>query len=157
MVFDPITQLLKIVGTDNLSSTTVVTVASSSVITDQAGHTLQVQFTQAKPKTRRINLLLTKLLYDGVPTTASTSLKYKWNTNTDSTYKLFATHIASSTVLIETHFRPKKNQTILMTTPVDMDDSDTDDAADARPIKTTIVGMIIEGLTTNKGRINAGY
>ena len=44
-----------------------------------------------------------------------------------------------------------------MTTPVDMDDSDADDSADTRPIKTTIAGMIIEGLTTNKGRINAGY
>ena len=44
-----------------------------------------------------------------------------------------------------------------MTTPVDMDDGDTDDDADARPIKTTVLGMIVEGLTTNKGRINAGY
>ena len=44
-----------------------------------------------------------------------------------------------------------------MTTPIDMDDSDTDDAADTRPIKATLPGMIVEGLTTNKGRINAGY
>ena len=29
--------------------------------------------------------------------------------------------------------------------------------ADTRPIKTTLLGMIIEGLTTNKGRINVGY
>ena len=128
-----------------------------SSITDQAGHILQILFTQAKPKTRRINLVVTKLLYDGAPTTASTSLKYKWNTNTDGSFKLFVAHIASSTVLIESHFRPKKNQTILMTKPVDMDDGDTDDDADARPIKTTVLGMIIEGLTTNKGSINVGY
>lgn len=157
MVFDPTTQLLKITGIDSLSSTTVVTTATSSLITDQAGHALQILITQAKPKTRRINVLLTKLLYDGVATSASISLKYKWNTNTDGTYKLFAAHIASSTVLIETHFRPKENQTILMTTPIDMDDSDTDDSADARATKTSLPGMIVEGLVTNRGKINVWY
>ena len=157
MVFDPLTQLLRIVGTDNLSSTTVATTATSSVITDQAGHTLQVLFTQPKPKVRRINLAISKLVYDGVIKTASTTLKYKWTTNTNGTYKMLAAHIATSTVLIESHYRPKKNVTIIMTKPIDMDDSDTDDDADARPIKTTLLGMVIVGLQTQGGKMQITY
>ena len=157
IVFDSITQTLKVIGNDNLSSTTVTTTATSSIIYDQAGHTLQILLTQAKPKTRRINLMITKLLYDGIPTTASASLGYKWSTNIDGTYKMFATTISSSTAIIETHFRPKANVTIIMKTPIDMGDSDMDDDADWRPIKATLSGMVVVGLQTNNGSISASY
>ena len=70
---------------------------------------------------------------------------------------MFAANIASSTVLIESHFRPKKNQTILMMKPIDIDDSDIDDDADARPIKTTLQGMVVVGLQTHGGKIYTNY
>ncbi len=91
------------------------------------------------------------------PTAAVTTLGYKWNVSSGGMYKMFAASIASSTVLIETHFRPKKNQTILMTTPIGMDESDADDSADVRPIKMTLPGMVVEGLSTLKGKVNVFY
>ena len=157
IVFDIQSQTLKFSGSDNLSSTTITSVATSTLLTDQAGNTLQVFFTLAKPKVRHSNITITKLTYNGVSSTASTSLKYKWNINPNGTYKMFAAHIASSTILIETHFRPKKNVTIMMKIPIDMDDSDTDDNTDTRPIKMTLQGMVVEGLNTNKGDINVVY
>ena len=54
-------------------------------------------------------------------------------------------------------YRPKKNSTILMKTPIDMDDSDADDDADVRPIRTTLPGMVVVGLQTDMGRINVSY
>ncbi len=157
MVFDPTTQLLKITGTDSLSSTTVVTTLTSSLITDQAGHTLQVLFTQPKSKAGRINLAVTKLIYDNTPTAAVTTLGYKWNRNTDGSFKMFAATVSSSTTIIETHYRIKKNVTIIMKRPIDMGDSDTDDDSDTRAVKTTLPGMVILGLQTNKGDIDVRY
>ena len=157
IVFDPLTQTLKFVGNDKLSSTTVNTTAASTIIADQAGHMLQILLTQVKPKTRRINLVITKLFYDGMPSTSSASLKYKWNTNTDGTYKMFAATISSSTAIIETHFRPKANVTIIMKTPIDVGDNDTDDDVDWRPIKATTSGMVVAGLRTNNGSFSVSY
>ena len=56
-----------------------------------------------------------------------------------------------------TFYRPKKNVTIIMKTPIDMDDSDTDDDADARPIKTTLQGMVVVGLQTQAGKVQMTY
>ena len=44
-----------------------------------------------------------------------------------------------------------------MTKPIDMDDSDTDDDADARTIKTTLPGMVIVGLQTQGGKMQVTY
>jgi pimeloyl-ACP methyl ester carboxylesterase len=80
VTFDPSIQKLKVIGIDNLSSTTASSMASSSIITDEAGHTLKVVFSDLKPKAKpgRINIAITGLVYDGATTTlASTTLRYK--------------------------------------------------------------------------------
>ena len=87
----------------------------------------------------------------------STSLKYKWNSNTDGAYKLFAVHIASSTVLIETHYRPKKGITVVMTTPLDLDDNDDGDEVDVRPTKEKLSGVHVIKLKVSGGKIYISY
>ncbi len=161
ITFDPVTQKLKVIGIDNLSSTTVLSTASSSLITDDAGHTLNVLFGDLKPKAKpgRINIAITGLVYDGATTTvASTTLKYKWATTTPATtFKMFATYLTSTSSKVEAHYRPKKGVTIIMTTPVDFDDADTDDNVDLLPVRERLTGMVVPKITTNKGSIKITY
>ncbi|MBM3261454.1 hypothetical protein FJY93_03475 [Candidatus Kaiserbacteria bacterium] len=61
--------------------------------------------------------------------------------------------LATST---ESHYRPKKNETVIMTKPRELDDMDEDDAVDSRPIKQKLPGMIIPiipYLSTKQGEI----
>jgi pimeloyl-ACP methyl ester carboxylesterase len=161
ITFEPITQLLRIAGSDNLSSTTVATTATSSLITDGAGHTLKVLLADLKPKTKlgRINMSVTALVYDGVTTPlASTTFKYKWATTTpNTTYKTFAAFLTTKSTSTEAHFRPKKAQTIVMTTPVDIDDNDIDDACDTRATKVKLTGMVVPRMDTSKGIVSVNY
>lgn len=161
ITFDATTQKLKITGSDNLSSTTVVTTATSSLITDAAGHTLKVLLMNLKPNARpgRINMAVSALVYDGVTTSLpSTTFKYKWATTTpNATYKMFAAYIATSQTSTEAHYRPKKSATIIMSAPTDLDDTDVDDACDARLAKVKLTGMVVPYLQTMKGKVNTGY
>ncbi|MDE1919779.1 MAG: hypothetical protein KGH56_03790, partial [Patescibacteria group bacterium] len=59
--FDPISQTLKIGGTDNLSSTTVRTTATSTTIADEAGNTLQIVFKRLKQEKHELKLELQTL------------------------------------------------------------------------------------------------
>ncbi len=44
-----------------------------------------------------------------------------------------------------------------MQKPIDIDDSDTDDEVDNRPIKTKLTGFIVPKLMTNSGEIVVTY
>jgi pimeloyl-ACP methyl ester carboxylesterase len=151
MAFNTLTQLLDITGIDTLSSTTVQTTATSSIITDQAGHTLQMLFTQSKPKDRRINVTISSLKYDGLATTTNATLKYKWKTDKDNVFTMLASYLKTPTSTVESHYRPKKNQTIIMQAPQDLDDSDNDDNSDSRPTKISLSGLVVPFFTTNNG------
>jgi len=86
---------------------------------------------------------------------APATLKYKWKTDNAGAYSMFASFEKIATSSLESHFRPKKGQTVIMQMPQDLDDSDNDDACDSRPAKLTLPGMVIPFLITNKGV--AGY
>jgi hypothetical protein len=135
----------------------VQTTVSSSLITDNAGHTLRILFSKAKSKNRRIALSITSFTYDNVATSTSALIKYKWNTDKQNKYNMLASYFATSASLLESHWRPKKNQTIIMTKPLDFDDSDVDDDADARPTKEAMAGMVVPYLVTGRGSVIIKY
>ena len=58
---------------------------------------------------------------------------------------------------MEARYRPKKNNTIIMTKPVDFSDSDNDDDVDTRPTKQQLPGLVVPWLATNRGTINTTY
>ncbi len=66
-----------------------------------------------------------------------------------------------STVVIESHYRPKKSITVLMNKPIDLDESDSDEEegedVDTRPVKTKLVGFVIPSFITKRGTINVAY
>ncbi len=70
---------------------------------------------------------------------------------------MFASYLTTSSTSTEAHYRPKKSATIIMSTPVDLDESDADDGIDVRSTKVKLTGMVIPYLQTVKGQMNVGY
>jgi pimeloyl-ACP methyl ester carboxylesterase len=159
LLFDPILQKLKVIGRDNLTqSPVIVSDSGRSTVTDDAGHSLVIFYMQPKQKDRRIELKITKLIYDGkVIAIPQTGLKYKWNTKKSGMYTMFAEYSSASGLELEGHFRPDKNQTILMKKPIDIDDRDEDEDCDSRATKEVLKGMAVVGLKTDRGIIKANY
>ncbi len=155
--FSTSTQKLLFSGLDT-NSTSVVTTMTSTIIMDASGNTLHIPFLEHKEKNRRILLTFNTLVYNGSTTTiATTTIKYKWNTNKKGEYTMFAAFIKTGNSVIETHYRPKKNQTIIMIKPSNLDDRDNDDDCDGRPIKTKLPGFVVPGIETHAGSINIIY
>lgn len=159
LVYNPVTLVLDITSASTTDQVTIATSSTNAVLTDQAGHSLQLFFTQSKPKARRITFSISKLVYDGTDVHAlgTTTLKYKWAFNTDSSYKTLATYLVSEVSKLESHYRPKRGITILTLPPTDLDDSDMDDASDSRPVKLKLPGKVIPYIQTDKGKVHIGY
>ena len=142
---------------DNAGPTIVVTTATGSTITDQVGNTTKLFFAKYKLKSKKIELVINKITQnDTVVSTSTTALTFKWNVSNKggtTTYNLIASYTKTGTSSTETHYRQKKNVTVVMTKPIDLNDSENDDDGDARPIKTTLPGMMVVGLKTEKGSV----
>ncbi len=88
----------------------------------------------------------------------TTTLKYKWaNNKTTGAYTMFASTFSTSTIVIESHYRPKKNITVLMNKPIELDDDENDDEVDVRPIKTKLPGFVVPSIMTKRGKMNVTY
>ena len=159
--FSTSTQQLSIIGIDAGGSTTVCTSTTSSLITDQAGNTTELLFSKYKIKPKKIELTISGIKQNGVLISTSTiPLSYKWNilnTGTSTTIKTLASYTKSATSSVETHYRPKKNQTIVMTTPVDLDDTDDGDDVDIRPTREKLSGVRVIQLKVSGGKVIIGY
>jgi hypothetical protein len=172
------TNSLQISATDNLTPNPVITstttypllkknqtmyrgTATTTVTArDEAGNTTVLVYTQQFPsKDRRIAITPISISYNGATTTlTNTNLKYKWQLNNPtSSYKMLASYLQTTATTTESHWRPKKNQTILMSKPTDLDEEDADDNSDTRPTKTKLYGFVVPYLTTQKGKIIISY
>jgi len=125
---------------------------------DEAGNTAALIYTRRLPsRSGWDTITLTSLAYNGATTTlASTSVSYKWMQRTDNSYHTFTSFILAAATSTESRWRPKKNVTIFMTRPIELDDTDVDDT-DTGPTKQTLLGMIIPGLVTERGSVNINY
>jgi pimeloyl-ACP methyl ester carboxylesterase len=156
LFFSTSTQRLVIEGIDT-SSTSVLTTATTSTITDEAGNVTVLHFTKYKDSNKRTAVSIDSVSYNGIVTrVADTTLKYKWNIK-PSGYGMFAAFAKTASSTLEAHYRPKKNQTIIMAKPTDFDDTDNDDDCDTRPTKLKLLGLVVPYLQTNKGSIGASY
>jgi len=59
--------------------------------------------------------------------------------------------------VIESHYRLKKDITVLMNKPIELDDDENDDEVDVRPIKTKLSGFIVPSIVTRQGKITVSY
>jgi hypothetical protein len=132
---------------------------NTAVLTDEAGHTTNIVFEKKKDENRRINLSILSVSYDGaVQTFSNAEIEYKWSYNEKKkVFQMLACNASASGETVESHFRPKKNLTILMQKPQELDDRDEDDDVDKRAKKQELPGMVVLGLETEKGKIKITY
>lgn len=174
--FGTTTKSLLFIGTDDSGTATITTstlypkikknqkeprgVATTTVTArDEAGNTTALVYTEHLPSPKeRDAITLWSLAYnDAVTKIASTTLAYKWRNKKNGAYQVFASHLRTASSALESHYRPKKDITVIMAKPSDLDDSDRDDDSDARPVKQELSGMVIPYLSTEKGILIIGY
>jgi hypothetical protein len=131
----------------------------SATLTDEAGNVTNVIFEKRRDENHRIELLISSVAYNGiVQDLQATSLKYKWvYSDKKKTFLMFAQSARTSEAFIEAHYRPKKNVTIVMQKPQELDDRDEDDDCDLRPTKQKLPDLVFVGLQTEKGKVKISY
>ena len=154
LTFDPILQQLKIVGTDNLSRTTVSTTATSTIISDEAGNTLEIIFKKFKQEGKEIKIEIQELRYNGVSTgkLPKTVLEYEWSIDKTSTVRELEEKATVDALKIEGHYDAKKNVTKIKKNMKGKRGND-----DEKENKELLPGLVIINLTTNKGRVEINY
>ena len=175
ITFSTTTRAVAFIGTDDTGTVTVTAttaypalkkkqkehhgIATTTVtVRDEAGNTTAFVYTERLPSSKgRDTLTLRALAYNGATTTLSSSpVSYKWRVNKNGILNMFASNLRNATSTLESHYRPKKNTTIIMTKPRELDDSEDDDS-DMRPVKQTLPGMVIPYIETEKGSLIISY
>ncbi len=190
MVFNPDTEQLDIIGTDNLTQDVSVLVIEKpdmkptskkakelkrwfpkwfekhrrnlpdmlATLTDEAGHTTSIAFEKTKDKKGYIFMRVQAIGYDENETILSNAFaQYKWQIDRKKQYRLFASHLKTTSVDIESHYIPARNETWIMGQSQDLADNDRDDDAERRLVRQKLPGMIIPALLTRQGEVEAAY
>jgi hypothetical protein len=123
--------------------------------TDAAGNTTVLTYTEKLPKNeRRIRIALHSIAYNGATTTlGTTTLSYKWKLTASSSYQMLAAHVATPAAAVESHYRPKKNMTVIMTRPKDLDEGEVDTEVDIRAQREKLPGIYIPIVETHRGNL----
>ena len=178
--FSTTTKSIAFIGIDDMGATTLTStttypvlkknqkeykgIATTTVIArDEAGNTTTLIYTEQLPSPAQRNVItLYSLAYGSTGSPQVTSLQatvsYKWRINKkDNSFNVFASNLRIASTKLESHYRPKKNKTIIMSKPQDLDDSDNDDNSDMRPTKQTLPGMVVPYMTTEEGSLIINY
>jgi hypothetical protein len=174
--FSTTTRSIAFVGTDDSGVVTVVatttypvpkkkqkeyrgTALTTVTARDGAGNTTSLVYTEQLPSPKeRDTIMLKSLAYNGATTTIpAASLSYKWSVGKNSSYQVFASYLRTASSSLESHYRPKKDKTNIMTKPRELNDSEDDDDSDMRPKRQSVPGMVVPYMATEKGSLIISY
>ena len=176
--FSTTTRSIAFVGTDDSGVVTVVatttypelkkkqkqkeyhgTALTTVTARDEAGNTASLTYTEQLPSPKeRDTITIKSFAYNGATTTVpATTLSYKWSVGKNDSYRVFASHLRAASSALESHYRPKRNKTDIMTKPRELDDSEDDDDSDMRPKRKSVPGMVIPYMATEKGSLIISY
>jgi len=153
ITFSTSTSRLHVEGVDE-SDTTVVSFATSSIIEDAFGNTTELFYTRKDEKRGRATMKISGVGYNGVVTVVpTTTVQYKWKKDRRGSYEMFATYVKTVSGTLEAHYRPKKNVTLIMLKPTELDDRDEDEGCEKRNVRTTLPGLVVPFLQTKAGDV----
>jgi hypothetical protein len=159
ITLDPTTRKLTVFGNDNLSPATVTTTSKSSLITDEAGHTLKISFSKFEQNGLTSNVRVTGLAYDGVAVKnlPIARLPYAWAEKNKIIQTLAERATITRNFRADGIYNAKQNTTyVRVESPVS--DSNEDLAPnDKKSQKETLSGLRIFWLSTKKGVMYLGY
>lgn len=158
LLFNHATQELDILGVDNISNTTVSTTATSSIVTDEVGNTLQIIFKKLKEKKKHIKLELQNLSYNSIIATSTPKavLQYEWSTGKNGELKELEQKAETDTLMIQAHYDAKKNVTKIEEKMKGKSKEEREDR-DEKKTKKVLPGLVIIGLTTKVGEVQINY
>ncbi|MDO8231924.1 MAG: DNRLRE domain-containing protein [bacterium] len=153
ITFDPVSLQLNIIGSDNLSATTVSITATSTSISDEAGNTLQIVFKKFKQEKKELKLELQSLVYNGVSVgeLSKTTLQYEWSSDKVGNIQELEEKATVGTLKIEGHYDAKKNVTKIKEGVRDEEDNDEKES------EKTLLGLVIFHFVTDKGKVETSY
>jgi pimeloyl-ACP methyl ester carboxylesterase len=165
ITFSTSTDSIIIKGLDDKTLNPVVSsTATSSIITDEVGNTLKLVYTNKKT-TNSASLVLSKLEYSTTTkttVTTSATANYIWlKTTKPSSYLVFASFLKTPTESVVSVYDPSKKKTVIYSLPKDTATVDINSFV-LKPlknaiIKTTLNGMVVPNLQTDKGKILIKY
>ena len=137
----------------------VFTTATSSLITDLAGNTLEIIFSKLKQEKKELKLQIQELHYNGVSTgeISKTALQYEWSTDKVGNIKELEEKAAVGSLKIDGHYDAKKNITKIKKKLKEREDDDSGDDDDKEETKESLPGLVIISLTTDKGKVDVSY
>lgn len=143
---------LNIEGVDNLSSVAVAQNDTIYTLTDEAGHTLAVDFNKLKTEGKEIKAEINAFHYDGIlaPAIPENKLQYEWSLEKNGDIKELNQRIEiEKTFDAHARYDRKKNETAI--------DIKTEDEKDEEKTKQTFQGLTALILTTNSGNFDIKY
>ncbi len=153
ITFDPALQQLKIIGTDNISATTISTTATSSLITDEAGNTLEIVFKRNKQEGKELKIEVQELRYNGVLTTEipKTVLQYEWSVDKTGKLKELEEKAIMGPLTVSGHYDAKKDMTRIE------EKTKGAEGKGEKESKKILLGLVVISLTTTDGKIGMSY
>ena len=161
VTFSTSTKKIFFTGSDESSSTTLKTSATSTIVTDLAGNTLTLKISQNISQANYASLTIPSFTYStGSTTNTTTSLRYFWKTDKKNKYTLFISAIRTPTERLVSLYIPLTNKTYLFQS------LPTDDTADLskmtlqlllRKVVKQVSGMVVPYISTQKGSSIIGY
>lgn len=145
---DPISQRLKIIGIDDTSSVAVSTATTSSIVSDEAGNTLEIVFKKHKPEKGELELEIQKLIYNGASyePMQKNALHYEWSAERNGGIRMLDQEARAGSSKVEAHYDAKKNITRV------------EEKIDGKKeTNKNLPGLVIIGLKTDRGKLIITY
>lgn len=133
---------------------------TTATITDQAGNSTVLAYVEKFPNIKWMpQIEIISLSYNGVLTNLkNTKLRYLWiYDGKKAKYQMFATNLRTPSDMVESHYQPKQDVTIIMSKPQELKENEDDSYADKRPIKQKLSGLVIPEFVTKQGVVSIKY
>ncbi len=169
ILFNENTKQVTFVGIDE-NPTTVVTTSTSSLITDEAGNTLLINFIKLNPNANnKTGVKIEKLVYNGVGNAGLTKrvvLRYLWHTNNSGEFTNLRGRAVDGRQATISKYRPNQDATRIISKTRkascagDCEDNEyfeeDEENCDDKPktVRTTVSGLVVVGFETNNGNVN---
>lgn len=156
------TQKLVFEGIDD-TATSVLTFATSTIVVDQSGNTLQVMHSKSSREKKEIKLEIKALKYNGefATSTPRASLQYEWSVDKNSKIKELEQRAEAGNIEVVAHYNAKKNVTEIITkTKEERNDhhkNEKDSGKKQKEHKEVLAGLVVVELVTNKGVVSIDY
>lgn len=128
-----------------------------AVIKDSFDNTTIITYTEKGDDDGKIKIELRDILYNGQVSSVKAEIDYQWKKKRNN-FESLSAHLEGDDSELESHYRRKKNMTIIMSKPRELDDHEEgDDEYEKRSIREKRAGLVIPGIQTNQGKIDIYY